>query len=173
MSDAERRLSGLLKQAVPTPPRELSAEEIMVTTHDRSRKSWTLPALSAGAILVVGVTVGVVATHHAAPPKTTFSPAAHQSSASSSPTPSGTPTPSATATATTSAAARVAVPNVVGQTELQATRVLQQAGFDVRVLETPAGAGHEQPGTVWSQNPPAGAALPTRSTVTIDVQPAS
>jgi hypothetical protein len=100
MSVEERRLAGLLKQAVPAPPRELSAEEIMVTTHDRSRKAWMLPALSAAAVLIIGVTVGVIASQHTGTPKTNFAPAAGQSSVSpsvtASPVPIG-PVPSATA----------------------------------------------------------------------------
>jgi hypothetical protein len=118
MSVEERRLAELLKQSVPAPPRDLSAEEIMVTIHDRSRKSWTLPVLSAAAVVAIGVTIGVVASNNGGPAKTTFSPAASQSSASpsasptaaaSGATPTATPSPIAsgvpTATPTPSASA--------------------------------------------------------------------
>jgi hypothetical protein len=162
MSVEERRLAGLLKQAVPAPPRELSAQEIMVTTNDRSSRSWMLPALSAGAILVVGVTIGVVATHHTGPSKTSFAPASSQSPATHTPT------------ATPSTDARVVVPNVVGQTEAQATHVLQEAGFDVVIVAASArGGGHVPQGTVWSQNPPAGSTISKGATVTLDFQPAA
>jgi hypothetical protein len=202
---AERRLADLLKQSVPAPPRDLSAEEIMVTIHDRSRKSWTLPVLSAAAVVAIGVTIGVVATNNGGPARTTFSPAASQSSASPSaspspvaggatptatpspiasgvptatPTPSASAVPGATPTAiptpvpTAAPHAAVVVPNVVGQTYVQAEHVLANLGFTVVIAEQWAPSGqHVAAGTVWAQNPPAGSTLPRGATVTLEYQP--
>jgi hypothetical protein len=65
----------------------------------------------------------------------------------------------------------VAVPNVIGMTELQAVQILQAAGFTVKVLyETPRGQSGTA-GEVWSQTVPAGAKAPSGTTITLDVVP--
>jgi eukaryotic-like serine/threonine-protein kinase len=63
-------------------------------------------------------------------------------------------------------AAPVAVPNVVGQQEAQAESTLQQKGFTVSVKQDPTSS--QPAGTVVSQNPSGGTAVPG-STVTITV----
>jgi eukaryotic-like serine/threonine-protein kinase len=58
------------------------------------------------------------------------------------------------------------VPNVTGQTESAARSTLTSAGFGVQVVTT---TSKQSPGTVVSQNPPAGTQATPGSTVTIDV----
>ena len=57
------------------------------------------------------------------------------------------------------------VPDVVGKTEGQAKRILEDAGFEPSVL--PDNASTEPKGTVTQQSPPAGQPLTSGSTVTI------
>jgi hypothetical protein len=65
MTMEEQRLSELLKQSVPEPPRELSADRVTVRHIDRSRRSWLMPVLAAAAVvLVAGAGVGLNAAHH-------------------------------------------------------------------------------------------------------------
>jgi beta-lactam-binding protein with PASTA domain len=65
----------------------------------------------------------------------------------------------------------VAVPNVIGMTQLQAEQILQAAGFTVKLLsETPRGQSGTA-GEVWSQTVPAGAKAPSGTTITLDVVP--
>jgi serine/threonine-protein kinase len=58
-----------------------------------------------------------------------------------------------------------AVPDVVGKTEAQATRILQDAGF--KVDSVPDGASTEPKGTVTRQSPQAGTTQNSGSTITI------
>ena len=65
MTTEEQRLSELLKRSVPEPPLELSADRVTVPHTDQSRRSWLMPALAAGAVvLVAGAGVGLQATRH-------------------------------------------------------------------------------------------------------------
>ena len=58
-----------------------------------------------------------------------------------------------------------AVPNVVGKTEAQATRILQDAGFKVSSL--PDTSSTDPKGTVTQQSPQAGGPQPSGTTITI------
>jgi serine/threonine-protein kinase len=58
-----------------------------------------------------------------------------------------------------------AVPDVVGKTEAQATKLLQEAGF--KVDSVPDGASTEPKGTVTRQSPQAGTTQKSGSTITI------
>ena len=82
--------------------------------------------------------------------------------------------PNCVASATPSAipsGSTVAVPSVIGMTQLQAEQILQAAGFNVIILyETPRGQSGPA-GEVWSQTVPAGAKAPRGATVTLDVVP--
>ena len=62
---------------------------------------------------------------------------------------------------------QVTVPNVVGQAEADAQRLLQDRGFDVAILRQPG--TEEDAGTVLSQDPAADTALPVGTIVTIVV----
>jgi len=63
------------------------------------------------------------------------------------------------------------VPQVVGETQAQATADLENAGFVVNaVTAAPPGSGFA-PGTVWKTNPTPGSILPANSPVTIYVVP--
>lgn len=61
------------------------------------------------------------------------------------------------------------VPNVVGNTQSQATSTLQGAGYGVSVVTTESGATLQNTGTVASQSPSAGTGYASGSTVTITV----
>ena len=61
-AEEEQRLADLLKHAVPEPPRQLTYEEITGPHVNRSRKSWLMPTLAAAAVVVIGATLGGVAT---------------------------------------------------------------------------------------------------------------
>ena len=67
MSSEEERLARLLKRVVPEPPVRLSADQITTRSARPTAKSWRLPALAAAAVAAIGVTVGLVAAHHARP----------------------------------------------------------------------------------------------------------
>ena len=55
----------------------------------------------------------------------------------------------------------VQVPNVVNQTAAEAQAILQQDGFTVQTVSTPAPANEMvQPGTVYNQNPAANQSSP-------------
>jgi serine/threonine-protein kinase len=60
----------------------------------------------------------------------------------------------------------VSVPTVIGQSQAEATDVLQQAGFGTRVVEQQSAASA---GTVISQQPAGGLQVPKGSTVAITV----
>ena len=64
------------------------------------------------------------------------------------------------------------VPNVVNQTAAEAQAILQQDGFHVQTISTPAPASQMvEPGTVYNQNPPENQVKQKGSTVQIFVQP--
>jgi beta-lactam-binding protein with PASTA domain len=66
----------------------------------------------------------------------------------------------------------VQVQSVIGDTALQAQQILNGQGFRVTINVDTAPPGQPvPPGTVWSQNPAAGTAKPSGSTVQIFVQP--
>jgi eukaryotic-like serine/threonine-protein kinase len=66
----------------------------------------------------------------------------------------------------------VQVPNVVNQTAVEAQAILQQDGFNVQTVSTPAPADQMvQPGTVYNQNPGANSVEPKGTLIQIFVQP--
>jgi serine/threonine protein kinase/beta-lactam-binding protein with PASTA domain len=66
----------------------------------------------------------------------------------------------------------VQVPNVVNQTAVEAVSILQQDGFHVQTVSTPAPASEMvQPGTVYNQNPAANSVEPKGTLIQIFVQP--
>jgi serine/threonine-protein kinase len=66
----------------------------------------------------------------------------------------------------------VQVPNVVNQTSVVAQSILQQDGFNVSVVSTPAPASEAvAPGTVYNQNPAATTVEPKGTLIQIFVQP--
>jgi serine/threonine-protein kinase len=66
----------------------------------------------------------------------------------------------------------VQVPNVVNQTAVEAQAILQQDGFTVQTVSTPAPANEMvQPGTVYNQNPAANAVEPKGTLIQIFVEP--
>jgi len=66
----------------------------------------------------------------------------------------------------------VQVPNVVNQTAVEAQAILQQDGFTVQTVSTPAPASEMvQPGTVYNQNPAANTVEAKGSPVQIFVEP--
>lgn len=181
LNQEEERLAGLLKRAVPEPPRELSAGQV-TARHPGPwrgpRAAWTRPALAAAAVLVVGVTTGIVA-HHSSPgeapaPRGTGHPAASVSSPSPACTPAS-PVRGAAARCPAASASRaaeqiVAVPSVVGMPAAQAEQILLGAGLTVRVVESKAPRGQDVPaGTVFSQSPAAGSAVPPGAAVIVTV----
>ncbi len=140
MSAEEERLSRLLKRAVPEPPTELSADRVTTRPADRSAKSWALPALTAAAVLAIGVTIGVVTSHHAGPAGPTAS------GASTHPQPT-----------VSCQGATVGVPNVIGTTQDAAAAIVQGAGLNVGIYNAvPPAAQAVAPGTVFAQSLPAG-----------------
>jgi hypothetical protein len=143
MSTEEQRLARLLKNVVPEPPVQLSAEEITAPVVGSSARSWTPPALAAAAVVAIGVTVGLVATHASGPDRATAPLAGSSTSGSPSPLASAT-CPGRTAT----------VPNVVGESMNGAEAIIQDVGLTVGVyFGVPA---HVPPGTVVAQSPTAG-----------------
>ena len=155
MTHEEQRLSQLLKRLVPEPPFQLSADQVATRSLDRSVKSWTLPALAAAAVVVIGVTTGVVATHDSGasgPTKPTTPLAAgttSRASADTSGSPSPTPSPTASCTGQT-----VTVPNVIGMTQNQAVAVVQAAGLNAGIYNTTS--DRVPAGTVVTQSLSAG-----------------
>jgi beta-lactam-binding protein with PASTA domain len=78
--------------------------------------------------------------------------------------PSGGPVPTATAV---QGWATGTVPNVVGMQEVEATSVLQQAGFyNVKVINAPEPSGQPK-GTVFSQSPSGGSFVAAATVITI------
>ncbi|HEX3716198.1 MAG TPA: Stk1 family PASTA domain-containing Ser/Thr kinase [Trebonia sp.] len=66
------------------------------------------------------------------------------------------------------------VPNVVNQTAVEAQAILQQDGFNVQTVSTPAPADQMvQPGTVYNQNPGANSVKPKGALIQIFVEPQS
>lgn len=82
----------------------------------------------------------------------------------STPATTAVPIPSATAPAE-------AMPNVIGETQAQAERTLQQIGVSALIVRKAASSGHHAAGTVWGQYPPAGATVARGMKVTLYVQP--
>jgi PASTA domain len=152
MSVEEQRLAQLLKRAVPEPPFELSADQVITQRVDRSVKSWTLPAMAAAAVLALGVTVGAVATHNS-------SQGARGTSRSAA-SPAAGPANSASPQATPSCQAQghsVVVPSLVGQALAPATATARQAGFTVEVVQAKTPTSQPvPPGVVFAQSLPAG-----------------
>ena len=142
MSTEEQRLAWLLKNAVPEPPVQLSADEITAPADGSSARSRTAPSLAAAAVVAIGVTVGLVATQTAGPDRAT-APLAGSST-------SGSPSPQASATCP---GRTVIVPNVVGQSMNGAEAVIQDAGLTVGVHF--GVSAHVPPGTVLAQSPTA------------------
>jgi hypothetical protein len=65
MTIEEQRLAELLKRTVPEPPFELSADRVTVRHVEASRRSWLMPVLAAGVVvLVAGAGVGLTAARH-------------------------------------------------------------------------------------------------------------
>jgi hypothetical protein len=116
--------------------------------------------LPRGAVIELTVSAGSANWRHFIS-KASSTQAAVPSDCPASATPSVVPTGAAGAT--------VAVPSVIGMTELQAAQVLQTAGFNVDILaEMPVGRSVPT-GEVWSQTPPAGGEVSRGTTITIDV----
>ena len=66
----------------------------------------------------------------------------------------------------------IQVPNVLSQTGLEASAILQQDGFSVAEISTPAPADQMvEPGTVYNQNPASSTAEPRGTRIQIFVQP--
>jgi len=66
----------------------------------------------------------------------------------------------------------VPVPNVVNQTQVEAQAILQNDGFNVQTVSTPAPASQMvEPGTVYNQNPAANQVKPKGTLIQIFVQP--
>lgn len=181
MSAQDQRLAEYLKRAVPEPPVRLSPEEITMQKEERSRKSWAIPILAAAAVVAIGVVIGGVATHHPATRPPAVSPAADQgsggpagSAATSGTASSASSASSAQAAASSDRPAAVAVPSVIGMTQVQATQVLEAAGFIVTVHRAAPAALAAQPGRageVWGQAPPAGSRVNRATVITLDVTP--
>lgn len=148
MNPEEQRLSQLLKRTVPEPPFRLSADQITTRRAAPPARAWMLPAMAAAAVLAIGTTVGVLATHHSGAsrpggtrPAPGLSVAAPMSKAAS-------PHP-----ATSCHGATVIVPSVIGVTQDVAMAVAQQAGLSVEIRDAvpPASRG-VAPGIVFSQS---------------------
>ena len=167
MSAEEQRLADLLKRAVPEPPRELTHEEVTVPHVNRPRKSWLMPTLAAAAVVAIGVTLGVAATHLSGPGTASFQPAGGSSSASALPSASASPS----ACASGNSRAGVTVPDLVGQEVPVAVASLQKLGFDVVVASQQASTAPQ--GTVARQSPAAGTTVARGSVATLFVSGAT
>lgn len=143
MSTEEQRLAWLLKNVVPEPPVQLSADEITAPEAGSSARSWTPPALAAAAVVAIGVTVGLAATHTSGSDRATAPAAGSSTSARTSPRASAT-----------CGGHAVIVPNVVGQAMHAAGAVIQGAGLNVGVYF--AASARVPAGTVLAQSPTAG-----------------
>jgi hypothetical protein len=141
MSSEEQRLARLLKNVVPEPPVELSADEITAPAAGSSARSWTPPALAAAAVVAIGVTVGLMATHTSGPDRATAPLAGGASTAS--------PRASAACPGRT-----VTVPNVVGEAMDPAGAIIQGVGLNEGIYF--AASTRVPPGTVLAQSPTAG-----------------
>jgi hypothetical protein len=143
MSTEEQRLAQLLKRMVPEPPFQLSAEEVTTQSARPSARSWTMPALAAAAVVAIGVTAGLVATHRPGPGAGTAPSAV--SGASRSASPESSPT---------CQGRTVTVPNVVGESMNAAMAVIQAAGLTAGVHDAePPESVHGPAGTVIAQSP--------------------
>jgi hypothetical protein len=143
MSTEEQRLARLLKNVVPEPPVQLSADEITAPAAGSSARSWTSPALAAAAVVAIGVTVGLLAIHTSGPDRAT-TPLAR----------SGTPAGSSPQAGATCGGRTVTVPNVVGVTMDAAGAIIQQVGLNEGTYF--AVSARVPPGTVMAQSLTAG-----------------
>jgi hypothetical protein len=148
MSAEEQRLAGLLKRAVPEPPRQLAYEEITMPHAHESRKPWLMPALAAAAVVVIGVTAGAVAAHSSRGPGTAVAP-------------SGTSRPAVPA----KSHGVLVVPNMVGLSVSQAHHIAQAGGFAVE--QRKKAFPNLPPGTVGAQSPAAGTTVPIYVTIVL------
>ena len=154
MSVEEQRLSHLLKRTVPEPPFQLSADQITTHRADLPTRPWMLPAMAAAAVLVIGATVGAIATHSGAGMPPGARPAPSQSVVA--PTPKATSSASPHPTASCQGAT-VIVPSVIGAKEDAAIAVAQQAGLNVEIYDAvPPASQAVAPGVVFSQSLAAG-----------------
>jgi hypothetical protein len=188
MSDSEERLARLLKQVVPDPRSELSAEQVTQPAGARTGRSWAKPVLAGAAVLVVAAGAGSLADHHMGQPSRSADLAASSASAvpspsgspvaaptaspsgatSAVPVPSGSPTAVATASATpVPSGSVVMVPNVVGETRAAASRVMSAAALGVVISYVTS--HDEAAGTVVAQEPAAGTQAGAGSMVTLRV----
>jgi hypothetical protein len=194
MSDSEERLARLLKQVVPDPRSELSAEQVTRPAGARADRSWAKPVLAGAAVLVVAAGAGSLAVRHPGQPSHSADLAASSASASASPvaSPSGSAvrSPSASPTGATSATPEtpgsppavatgepsasptpvpsgsvITVPNVVGETRAAASRVISRAAFGVLISYVTS--HDEAAGTVVAQTPAAGTQAGAGSMVTL------
>jgi serine/threonine-protein kinase len=113
-------------------------------------KTWALPVLSAAAVLVIGVTIGVVTTHDPGQP-------ARSAGAATRPTASVPSSPRTTAR----------MPSLVGMATAAATRTATRAGFTVQIDHFVS--AQMPPGIVVAQEPAAGATVAAGSTITLKV----
>lgn len=143
MSTEEQRLARLLKNAVPEPPVQLSADGITAPAAGSSARSWTPPALAAAAVVAIGVTVGLVATHTSGPDRATAPLAGSNTPARTSPQASAT-----------CAGHTVTVPNVIGEAMDAAGAIIQGVGLNEGIYF--AASTHAPPGTILAQSLPAG-----------------
>ena len=127
---------------MPEPPVELSADEITAPAVGSSARSWTPPVLAAAAVVAIGITVGLVATHTSGSEHAT-APLAGGTSASTSPQASAT-----------CAGRTVTVPNVVGEAMDPAGAIIQGVGLNEGIYF--AASTRVPPGTVLAQSPTAG-----------------
>jgi hypothetical protein len=164
MSAEEERLSWLLKNAVPQPPVEVTADQVTSRRPvDRSVKSWLLPALAAAAVVAIGVTIGVVAQRGPGPARPTglgttgtsgasASTSSRPSASTSQPSASTSPQPAVNCPGGT-----VVVPNVIGTTFDAASAILQDVGLVAGSYDAVPPASEAVPvGMVFAQTLPAG-----------------
>jgi hypothetical protein len=143
MSTEEQRLARLLKNTVPEPSVQLSADEITAPARGSWARSWTPPALAAAAVAAIGITVGLVATH--------------TSGSDHPPAPlagSGTAASKAPQASATCGGRTVTVPNVVGVTMDAAGAIIQGVGLNEGIYF--AASARVPPGTVLAQSLTAG-----------------
>jgi PASTA domain len=140
MSTEEQRLARLLKNVVPEPRVRPSADEITAPAAGSTARSWTPPALAAAAVVAIGVTAGLVATHTSGPDRATAPLGGSSTSARTSPRASAT-----------CGGHTVTVPNVVGEEMDAAGAIIQGVGLNEGIYFT--ASARVPPGTVLSQSP--------------------
>ena len=146
MSIEEERLARLLKQVVPEPPVQLSADQITTRSAGPLARSWAMPTLAAAAVAAIGVTVGLVAAHQSPSGGAPASPTLSSASASASPQ-----------TSATCPGRTVTVPDVVGESMDAAFAIIQDAGLNVGAYDgVPPASAHIPPGLIVVQSLPAG-----------------